>query len=40
VKKAKGQKAGTVMVEREKSMWIELKEDRLARLKGGTNEDF
>jgi predicted ribosome quality control (RQC) complex YloA/Tae2 family protein len=40
VKKAKGHKAGTVMVEREKSMWIELKEDRLARLKGGTNEDF
>ena len=37
VKKAKGHKAGTVMVEREKSIWIELKEDRLARLKGGTN---
>lgn len=35
VKKAKGQKAGTVMVEREKSIWIELKEERLERLKGG-----
>lgn len=37
VKKAKGHKAGTVMVEREKSIWIELKEERLERLKGGTN---
>jgi len=34
VKKAKGHKAGTVMVEREKSLWIELKQDRLERLKG------
>jgi predicted ribosome quality control (RQC) complex YloA/Tae2 family protein len=37
VKKAKGHKAGTVMVEREKSLWIEMKEDRLERLKGGTD---
>jgi predicted ribosome quality control (RQC) complex YloA/Tae2 family protein len=34
VKKAKGQKPGTVHVTRDKSMWIELKEERLERLKG------
>ncbi|MGD9851394.1 MAG: NFACT family protein [Nitrospirales bacterium] len=34
VKKGKGLKPGAVMVEREKSLWIELKEDRLQRLKG------
>ena len=34
VKKAKGFKPGAVTVEREKSIWIELKEDRLQRLKG------
>jgi predicted ribosome quality control (RQC) complex YloA/Tae2 family protein len=37
VKKAKGQKPGAVMVDREKSLWIELKKDRLERLKGETN---
>lgn len=37
VKKGKGLKPGAVMVEREKSLWIELKEDRLERLKGGTS---
>jgi predicted ribosome quality control (RQC) complex YloA/Tae2 family protein len=36
VKKAKGQKPGAVMVDREKSVWIELKEERLTRLKEGT----
>ncbi len=34
VKKAKGQKPGAVQVTRDKSMWIECKDDRLARLKG------
>ena len=34
VKKAKGQKAGAVQVTREKSTWIECKEERLERLKG------
>jgi len=34
VKKAKGQKAGTVTVNREKSIWVEIKDDRLERLKG------
>ena len=34
VKKAKGQKAGTVTVSRERSIWIECKEERLERLKG------
>ena len=34
VKKAKGQKAGTVTVSREKSIWIECREERLERLKG------
>ena len=33
VRKAKGQKAGAVQITREKSMWIELKEERLTRLK-------
>ncbi|UCE63062.1 MAG: NFACT family protein [Nitrospirota bacterium] len=33
VKKAKGQKAGSVTVSREKSIWIECKEERLDRLK-------
>jgi len=37
VKKGKGFKPGSVTVEREKSLWIELKEERLKRLKGGTN---
>ena len=37
VRKGKGFKPGAVMVEREKSMWIELKEERLHRLKGGTS---
>ena len=37
VRKGKGFKPGSVTVEREKSLWIELKEDRLNRLKGGTN---
>ena len=36
VKKAKGQKPGAVHVTRDKSMWIECKEDRLERLKGKT----
>ena len=36
VKKAKGQKPGAVHVSRDKSMWIECKEDRLERLKGKT----
>ncbi|WP_447971509.1 Rqc2 family fibronectin-binding protein [Nitrospira sp. M1] len=35
VKKSKGLKAGAVHVTREKSVWIELKKDRLDRLKGG-----
>jgi len=34
VRKAKGQKAGTVTVTREKSIWIEVKDERLERLKG------
>ena len=34
VKKAKGQKPGAVQVTRDKSIWIECKEDRLERLKG------
>ena len=34
VKKAKGQKPGAVQVIRDKSIWIECKEDRLERLKG------
>ncbi len=34
VKKAKGQKPGTVTVTRDKSLWIELKDERLERLKG------
>ena len=34
VKKGKGLKPGAVMVEREKSVWIEAKADRLERLKG------
>ena len=34
VKKAKGQKPGAVHVTREKSIWIECKDDRLERLKG------
>ena len=34
VKKAKGQKPGAVQVTRDKSMWIECKEERLERLKG------
>ena len=34
VKKAKGQKPGAVHVTRDKSIWIELKDDRLERLKG------
>jgi len=34
VKKGKGFKPGSVTVEREKSLWIELKEERLNRLKG------
>jgi len=34
VKKAKGQKPGAVHVTRDKSMWIECKEERLERLKG------
>ena len=36
VRKGKGFKPGSVTVEREKSLWIEVKEDRLNRLKGGT----
>jgi len=34
VKKAKGQKPGAVQVTRDKSIWIELKDERLERLKG------
>ena len=34
VKKSKGLKSGAVHVSREKSIWIELKKDRLHRLKG------
>jgi predicted ribosome quality control (RQC) complex YloA/Tae2 family protein len=34
VKKAKGQKAGTVTVSREKSIWIEIRDERLEQLKG------
>jgi len=34
VKKAKGQKPGAVHVTRDKSMWIECKDERLERLKG------
>ena len=34
VKKGKGLKPGAVMVEREKSVWLEVKADRLERLKG------
>jgi len=34
VKKGKGFKPGAVQVTRDKSIWIELKEDRLERLKG------
>jgi predicted ribosome quality control (RQC) complex YloA/Tae2 family protein len=37
VKKGKGFKPGSVTVEREKTLWIELKEERLSRLKGGPN---
>lgn len=33
VKKAKGQKAGSVTVSREKTIWIEVKDERLERLK-------
>ncbi len=36
VKKAKGQKAGAVQVTRDKSIWIECKEERLERLKGSS----
>jgi predicted ribosome quality control (RQC) complex YloA/Tae2 family protein len=36
VKKAKGQKPGAVHVTRDKSMWIECKDERLERLKGRT----
>ncbi|MCZ6799082.1 MAG: NFACT RNA binding domain-containing protein [Nitrospirae bacterium] len=36
VKKAKGQKPGAVHVTRDKSMWIECKDERLERLKGNT----
>ena len=35
VKKSKGLKAGAVHVTREKSIWIEVKKERLDRLKGG-----
>ncbi len=34
VKKGKGFKPGSVTVEREKSLWIEVKDERLKRLKG------
>jgi len=34
VKKTKGQKPGAVHVTRDKSLWIELKDERLKRLKG------
>lgn len=37
VKKGKGSKPGAVSVEREKSLWIELKDERLERLKDGTS---
>ncbi|MEX0830837.1 MAG: NFACT family protein [Nitrospirales bacterium] len=37
VKKAKGQKAGAVQVTRDKSVWIELKDERLERLKGSSS---
>ena len=33
VKKTKGQKPGAVQVTRDKSLWVDLQEDRLARLK-------
>ncbi len=33
VKKAKGQKPGAVLVTREKSLWLEIQEERLQRLK-------
>ena len=36
VKKAKGQKAGSVTVSREKSIWIEVREERLEQLKSRT----
>ncbi len=36
VKKAKGQKPGAVHVTREKTFWVEVKQDRLNRLKGDT----
>ncbi len=36
VRKAKGQKPGAVHVTREKSLWIEIQKDRLARLKKTT----
>jgi predicted ribosome quality control (RQC) complex YloA/Tae2 family protein len=36
VKKAKGQKPGAVHVTRDKSMWIECKDERLERLKGNS----
>jgi hypothetical protein len=39
VKKGKGFKPGSVKVEREKSLWIESKEDRLKRLKGESNPE-
>ncbi|MDH3504541.1 MAG: NFACT family protein [Nitrospirota bacterium] len=39
VKKGKGFKPGSVTVEREKSLWIELKEERLKRLKGESNPE-
>jgi predicted ribosome quality control (RQC) complex YloA/Tae2 family protein len=37
VKKGKGFKPGSVTVERETSLWIEFKEERLERLKRGPN---
>jgi predicted ribosome quality control (RQC) complex YloA/Tae2 family protein len=37
VRKGKGFKPGAVTVEREKSLWIELQEDRLERMKGRTS---
>ena len=37
VKKAKGQKPGAVHVTRDKSLWIECKDERLARLKGSSS---
>ena len=36
VRKGKGFKPGAVTVEREKSIWIEIKEERLQRLKGAS----